>query len=82
VSLPRKPRALVRALDARRAMRDDLAYCRLAKMGSRAVDALLAKAGASPPYAQDQRRAARFMTACTAAYHSRSTTRKASNAAD
>jgi hypothetical protein len=44
---------LVRALDARRAMRADLAYCRLAKMGSRAVDALLAKAGASAPYAQE-----------------------------
>jgi hypothetical protein len=48
---PRKLKALVRGLNSRRALRADLAYCRLAKRGARAVDALLANTGATGPYA-------------------------------
>jgi hypothetical protein len=51
ITQPRKPRALVRRLNSRRALRADLAYCRLVKRGPRAVDALLANTAAAAPYA-------------------------------
>lgn len=46
-----KPAVLVRQLSNRKALRADLAYCRLVKLGPRAIAPLLDNTGATVPFA-------------------------------
>ncbi len=51
IRVSRKPAALLRAFNSRRAVRADLAYCRLARMGARGIDVLMGNGASTSPFA-------------------------------